>query len=249
MDTLKKSKDYETAYTALEEYEKCVSSIEPMRSTIDKIKTQLVPANETLNSPEVLKLALGDDELSREISRGLDDSIRQIDNFKNLSSLNEINEMNTGILRDSLEEIKSGVETGTADFETRIDPNARIFTIIGIGILLIIIVAGVIFVKRRGAELKAGKEEEVITGVGDITIVVIESKTRDPVGNAGVTLTNSKTKNKYTGTTESNGNLFLKDLVTGEYELKIVSKKHETEQMTINLDSGANRSMIVLKRK
>ena len=93
------------------------------------------------------------------------------------------------------------------------------------------------------------KKKEEDTGVGNLTVVVTESKTRDPVGNATVTLVNMKTGNKYESRTESNGNLNLQGIVAGSYEMISVSDNHETEKMEIFIDPGVNRSMIVLKRK
>ncbi|ODS36963.1 hypothetical protein BEH94_09120 [Candidatus Altiarchaeales archaeon WOR_SM1_SCG] len=250
---LEKNKDYATAYRVIEEYEKCISSIEPTKSNLENFKKHVGPASETLNSPEVLKLALGNDNLSREISLGLDSSIQQVDKLKNSSSLESIDDLDTGILKKSYEKIKSGIDSEIAGFETRIDPQPRILTIIGILILLIIGVIVALIVKKKGIEIKDFKfrkeKESKVTSFGDLTIVVTESKTRDPVENAGISLVNSKTKDKYEGKTDGIGNLILRDMIAGDYEMEIKSSKHETENTDVSVDPGINRSMIVLKRK
>ena len=252
-DLLETNKDYNTASAVLDEYEKCVSLIDPINPNIAILKDQIEPASETLNSREVLKLALGSDNLSRDISRWLDDSIRNVDNLKNSTDIEEPTKMDAGILKSSLDGIKSGIEEETAGFETRLDPQSRILKIIAFAVIIIAVIAALVVLKRRGTGLgglkmeKKKKEED--TGFGNLTVVVTESKTRDPVGNATVTLVNMKTGNKYESRTESNGNLNLQGIVAGSYEMISVSDNHETEKMEIFIDPGVNRSMIVLKRK
>ena len=253
---LDKNKDYDTLVLLLAEYENCVSSIEPLKSNLNTLQRQIEPASKTLESTELLNLAF---YAEGDLSDRVKDAKGRIDKLKNITNPEKLDNMDTNILQNSRDSIKSGIDKGISGYETRISPMSQFFKIAVILIALIIIVAALIVFKRKSEEsgteydlkflkgiFKGKKEEEKF---GDFTIVVTESKTRDPVLGANVTLVNLKTKESYTGKTESKGTLALRSITTGDYEVEVNSRKHETEKTDVIIDVGVNRSMIVLRRK